>query len=78
MPKSNVRFWRAKLEGNKKRDAAQRRALRRLGWRVLVIWECWLGDPQRLAQRILSFLANVAHWPPLRSHGTALPGHPRR
>lgn len=38
-PKNNAAFWRAKLAGNKRRDALVTRALRRAGWRVVRIWE---------------------------------------
>ncbi len=58
LPKSRVAYWQAKLEGNVRRDARQRRALQRLGWRVLVIWECETERqaPERLARRIIRFL----------------------
>ncbi len=39
-PKSNTEYWRPKLERNVERDRENRKALRRLGWRVLVVWEC--------------------------------------
>lgn len=39
-PESNPHFWRSKFEENVERDARQRLALKRLGWRVLVVWEC--------------------------------------
>lgn len=50
LPKSRHEFWRLKLEANVARDARQRNALRRLGWRVLVIWECRTRDAHSLAQ----------------------------
>jgi DNA mismatch endonuclease (patch repair protein) len=58
IPKSRVAYWRDKLEGNVRRDARQRRELKRLGWRVLVIWECESRrhSPERLARRIIRFL----------------------
>jgi DNA mismatch endonuclease (patch repair protein) len=40
VPKSRVRYWKAKLARNRQRDANQRRRLRRLGWHVMTIWEC--------------------------------------
>ncbi len=40
MPASRVAYWAAKFERNRVRDRRNRRALQRLGWRVLVIWEC--------------------------------------
>ena len=38
-PKSNREFWRAKILGNALRDRRNRARLRRLGWRVLRLWE---------------------------------------
>lgn len=41
-PDSNTDFWRTKLLGNRARDAVAIDALLAEGWRVLVVWECWL------------------------------------
>lgn len=54
-PSSNTKYWLAKLDRNQSRDAANRRRLRNLGWRVLVIWECELKNPDRLRARIGRF-----------------------
>lgn len=56
LPKSRVDFWLPKLTANAERDARNVRALRRLGWSVLTIWECQLGDTANLANRIRGFL----------------------
>lgn len=56
MPRTRHAFWRAKLEGNAARDKRTRAALRRNGWRVLVVWECQLHDVDRLASRLRDFL----------------------
>lgn len=56
-PKSRLRFWRSKLEGNRERDRRNHRALRRAGWRVLVVWECQTGQGSRLGFRLGEFLA---------------------
>ena len=39
-PKSRVEFWEAKFDANVKRDRRNQRDLKRLGWKVVVIWEC--------------------------------------
>ena len=39
-PTNNRAFWLRKLEGNVARDKVHARALRKLGWRVVVVWEC--------------------------------------
>lgn len=56
LPKSRKEFWETKLQGNVERDARNMRALKRDGWRVLLIWECELKDMSRLTKRIGRFL----------------------
>lgn len=53
LPKSNKNYWVPKLRGNKRRDTGNRRALRRLGWKVLVVWECQVQDEAKLRQKLL-------------------------
>jgi DNA mismatch endonuclease, patch repair protein len=40
LPETRRAWWKEKLEGNRKRDAAVLSTLSELGWRTLVIWEC--------------------------------------
>lgn len=47
-PKSNLPFWLGKFEENVKRDARQKRELRREGWRVLTVWECQVSNGRAL------------------------------
>ncbi len=56
MPKSRLEFWKPKLEGNRVRDARNKRALWRAGWRVLTIWECELPATEKLEQKLGRFL----------------------
>lgn len=56
-PKSNQKYWNAKLAGNVKRDAKHIKDLKKLGWRVLVVWECELTNIPKLEKKLLSFLA---------------------
>ncbi len=55
-PKSNVKYWTQKLDRNIARDKKQIRALKALGWKPLVIWECQTKDIQLLSAIILRFL----------------------
>jgi len=41
-PSSNKVFWKNKLSGNAARDRLSQKILAKLGWRVIVIWECEL------------------------------------
>lgn len=55
-PSTRPAFWRAKFTANASRDRRAIRALRRKGWRVLVVWECQTRDIDRLEKRIKKFL----------------------
>src|SRR5258706_480530 len=44
MPAVRRAFWQAKKAANRARDRRSTAALRRLGYRVLVLWECQLKD----------------------------------
>ncbi|MEZ5429083.1 MAG: very short patch repair endonuclease [Pyrinomonadaceae bacterium] len=40
MPKANAEFWQKKILTNKKRDTKVQKALKDLGWEIVIIWEC--------------------------------------
>lgn len=42
VPKSNIDYWVEKIARNKARDRKNAAALRKLGWRVITLWECQL------------------------------------
>lgn len=50
-PKSNTTYWHEKLAKNVKRDRKHRRALAKLGWKVILVWECEVGQPRVLRKR---------------------------
>lgn len=52
MPSSNVAYWSAKFERNRVRDRKDGRELRRLGWRVVIVWECQTRRPERLLRTL--------------------------
>lgn len=56
VPKTNRDYWLAKLQKNKSRDRNIQDQLQNLGWQVMVIWECQLGDRGALTERIRAFL----------------------
>jgi DNA mismatch endonuclease (patch repair protein) len=55
LPKTQLDFWRPKLDGNAERDARNVAALEAGGWRVVVVWECQTKD-QGLLQALASQL----------------------
>jgi DNA mismatch endonuclease, patch repair protein len=56
VPKSNRGFWRKKLGRNIARDATQLAAIRKRGWRALVVWECEIKNKHRLGAKMKRFL----------------------
>jgi DNA mismatch endonuclease (patch repair protein) len=59
IPKSRVQYWGPKLERNMRRDQENGRELRKLGWRVCVVWECETKAATRLSRRLARFLEPV-------------------
>jgi DNA mismatch endonuclease (patch repair protein) len=47
-PKSRQGFWLKKFSDNVARDKRVKRALTKMGWRVVTVWECRLADRDRL------------------------------
>ncbi|MFC2076820.1 very short patch repair endonuclease [candidate division KSB1 bacterium] len=43
-PKTRVGFWQRKFRDNLNRDRRVANELKNLGWRVLIVWECELGN----------------------------------
>jgi len=55
-PKSNQSYWNPKIEGNIARDKRNALALRAIGWRQMVIWDCELSKPENVKRRLHNFL----------------------
>jgi DNA mismatch endonuclease, patch repair protein len=57
MPKTRPAFWRQKFEANVLRDRRASRAISRMGWKGMVVWECQtLSSLDQLSRRIQAFL----------------------
>lgn len=59
LPKSNISFWKCKFQKNVARDNRVQLELRRLGWNILIIWECELQNMKQLEARLLDSLGAV-------------------
>lgn len=56
VPKSNIDYWKPKLERNKSRDKKHIRELKASGWKVLLVWECETKNSVVLEKKLRSFL----------------------
>jgi DNA mismatch endonuclease (patch repair protein) len=55
-PKTRRAFWLDKFARNVARDAANVSAVRELGWRPVIVWECQCRDAEKLAARLARLL----------------------
>jgi len=54
IPKSNQEYWIPKIQNNIRNDRKHKTSLKKLGWRVLTVWECELTKEK--SKRVLSRL----------------------
>lgn len=54
IPKSHRDFWINKFNKNIQRDRKHQQKLERLGWQVLIVWECELKESQ------ISVISNIS------------------
>jgi DNA mismatch endonuclease (patch repair protein) len=55
-PATNTKFWNGKLDGNIERDKRSLTELRRMGWKVLVVWQCETVKTGKLMRKLERFL----------------------
>jgi len=58
MPKNNQEFWAKKLQGNKDRDKLVTKILRKLGWKVIRVWEHEFKNPEKIAVKLIKALGD--------------------
>ena len=57
IPKSNSAFWQEKFDQNVRRDRRKAAQVRRLGLRVIVVWQCKLMRPSDARERFFDQLS---------------------
>ena len=55
IPKTNRKFWVAKIRRNKERNKEEQKKLATMGWHCIIIWECELKPTKR--EKTLKLLA---------------------
>ncbi|WP_227978294.1 very short patch repair endonuclease [Arenimonas daejeonensis] len=63
IPATRSEFWSQKFDSNKKRDVKNARALRRLGWRVITVWECSLSTQTKADRRLEALVRKILNDP---------------
>lgn len=59
IPTSNTEFWQTKLQKNRDRDVKVNKELRRIGWRIVRVWQHELRDPGKVARKLKRPLALI-------------------
>jgi len=59
LPKSNVEYWKTKLERNVQRDLNNIALLESMGWKVIVIWECELKKADDKITRLEKLILEI-------------------
>lgn len=57
-PATNAEFWEKKRTENRERDKRNIAALKKMGWQVLVVWECQVKKPEQVRERVAQFLSS--------------------
>lgn len=52
IPKSNTKYWIPKLERNVSRFNNVQEKLLKLGWRIMIVWECETKDLEKLISKL--------------------------
>ena len=60
-PQSRKGFWEEKFKRNVIRDKENCEALRRNGWKILVVWECELTNAQKRSERLANLVTALNH-----------------
>lgn len=55
-PKTNTDFWNNKRTENKLRDKKNIEELKKMGWKILIIWGCQTKDTGVLRSKLYDFL----------------------
>jgi DNA mismatch endonuclease (patch repair protein) len=58
LPTTNKKFWKEKIEGNKKKDQSNYYQIKKIGWDYLIVWQCVIkiSNRNKLEKKIQKFL----------------------
>lgn len=59
VPSSNIDFWKKKISNNKSRDDKNSDLLIKLGWKVIIIWQCEISkidDRIKILNKLLEYI----------------------
>lgn len=52
LPETNKEFWRNKINSNIERDKKNQHKLEKLGWKIIIIWQCKLKNKKMMIKKL--------------------------
>ena len=59
LPESRRDFWENKIKDNIKRDKRDISLLKRMGWKVIVLWQCELKNESNRRERLAKLISEI-------------------
>ena len=59
LPTSNEKYWKDKIASNIVRDLRNKRILKKLGWKVIIVWECKLKNVNEREKTFAKLIKNI-------------------
>ncbi|MDR2652517.1 MAG: DNA mismatch endonuclease Vsr [Prevotellaceae bacterium] len=59
LPTTNIEFWKTKIGGNIERDKRDIAELEKLGWHVIVVWQCEIKNFTLRESRLRNLICNI-------------------
>lgn len=59
LPESNKDFWEKKIGDNVKRDRKHRSELKKIGWKVIVVWQCEIKASANREKRLSRLIKEI-------------------
>lgn len=61
LPQTNSDFWEEKIGRNVERDRDNIEALKSMGWKVIVVWDCEIKAKKNREERLKSLVDEIVH-----------------
>ena len=52
LPETNKEFWENKINSNMERDKKNQHKLEKLGWKIIIIWQCKLKNKKMMIKKL--------------------------
>jgi len=59
LPSTNLNYWQVKITNNVKRDNRKNLELEKLGWNILIVWQCELKNSKLKEDRLNSLVEEI-------------------